>query len=645
MSGIAGILRFNGAPIEPGLIEKMTSAMTYRGPDGIHHWTKGSVALGHCMLRTTPESMQEHQPLANAGESLVLVMDGRLDNREELQRALRSHGIPLRGQTDAELVLAAYQLWDEDSPQHLLGDFAYAIWDVRRQRLFCARDHFGVKPFYYFRSNELFAFASEEEVFLGLPGVTGRPSEDHIAHILVPAFNAFDFNTAWLEGILKLYAGEVMTVTADGRMSMRTYWQLEPMEELRLKSDAEYQEAFRSIFAEAIRCRMRTQRDPALMLSGGMDSASIAAVAREVAGEKPGQALHTFSVVDDEPSTCEETRNILSIVRGHEQHAHLASVGGLDGVISNQDLMEACWSRAHPVDNSIILPAVMYQAASRQGFRVMFDGIDGDLVTYTPMHYQASLLRSGAWGEAWREIRMARINNTYQKHLTLAEIVARNAWNAFAPIWLRRLRTTLKRAPQNLEFGKSFIHPDFAQRIHLSERLAEDSASALLRRRLSDQEVHIQAIQPGLTGGAEAFDRVAARYGIETRHPWSDKRLVEFYLRLPLRQKARHGWTKYLLRSTISPSLDPGVGWHSGKGHLGWRLTRRMAASTYFGKRVASLAEDRGLIDPYVSPASLREIPNSSGSWQDDAVLERLLGTLTLALWLNRIEALPLVGS
>jgi asparagine synthase (glutamine-hydrolysing) len=111
----------------------MTSAMAYRGPDGIHHWVKGSVALGHCMLRTTPESLEEQQPLANEDESLVLVMDGRLDNREELQRAFRAHGINLRGQTDAELVLAAYQLWGEDSPNHLLGDFAYAVWDARRQ--------------------------------------------------------------------------------------------------------------------------------------------------------------------------------------------------------------------------------------------------------------------------------------------------------------------------------------------------------------------------------------------------------------------------------------------------------------------------------------------------------------------------------
>jgi asparagine synthase (glutamine-hydrolysing) len=637
MSGIAGILRFDGAPVEPGLIEKMTSAMAYRGPDGIHHWVKGSVALGHCMLRTTPESLEEHQPLTNGDQTLVLVMDGRLDNRDELLKAFRAHDVLLRGQSDADYLLAAYRLWGEDCPTHLLGDFAFAVWDVRRQRLFCARDHFGVKPYYYFRDDKLFAFASEEEVFFGLPGVTGRPNEDRIAYFLVPAFEAFDFNVSWLQDILKLPPGNALTVQADGRQATSTYWQLQPMDELRLGSDGEYREAFRSVFTQAVRCRMRTPTDPALMLSGGMDSASVAAVAREIAQEQPGQALHTFSVVSDEPAMCEETRNILAIVRGHEEQAHLASVGGLDGMVSDQDLMDACWSRAHPVDNSIILPAVMYKLAGRAGFRVMFDGIDGDLATYTPLHYQASLLRSGAWGEAWREAHLARVNNTYQKHLSLPEIVARSVWNAYAPYWMSGLRSRLKRPARNGGFGASNIHPDFARRIRLAERLEEKQSGALALGRQTDQETHIHALtQPGITRGVEGYDRVAARYGIEPRHPWADKRLVEFHLRLPMGQKARQGWTKYLVRSAIASALDPEVCWHSGKGHLGWQLTRRMMMGSD-DTLSAILAGEASSLDRYVHPRWLRSKPFSPGAGQGDDDLSRRFDGGTLALWLGRI--------
>jgi asparagine synthase (glutamine-hydrolysing) len=109
MSGIAGIIRFDGAPVEPGHIQGMTAAMSYRGPDGMAHWVKGSVALGQCMLRTTPESFEEVQPLCNQDESLVLVMDGRVDNWQELRHELLLHGAALRNRSDAELVLWAYQ--------------------------------------------------------------------------------------------------------------------------------------------------------------------------------------------------------------------------------------------------------------------------------------------------------------------------------------------------------------------------------------------------------------------------------------------------------------------------------------------------------------------------------------------------------
>src|SRR5450759_202276 len=107
MSGIAGIIRFDGGLVEHGLIEKMTAAMPYRGPDGINHWVRGSIALGQCMLRTTPESLEETQPLTNEDESLVLVMDGRVDNWEELRRELLGRGAVLRNRSDAELVLRA----------------------------------------------------------------------------------------------------------------------------------------------------------------------------------------------------------------------------------------------------------------------------------------------------------------------------------------------------------------------------------------------------------------------------------------------------------------------------------------------------------------------------------------------------------
>ncbi|TIQ22950.1 MAG: hypothetical protein E5X51_04660 [Mesorhizobium sp.] len=127
MSGIAGIIHFDGKPVEPGLVKKMTTSMAHRGPDGIRHWVKGSIGLGQCMLCTTPESLEENQPLTNEDASLVLVMDGRVDNWEELRGELLGRGAVLRDRSDAELVLRAYQIWGRECLPHIDGDFALVI--------------------------------------------------------------------------------------------------------------------------------------------------------------------------------------------------------------------------------------------------------------------------------------------------------------------------------------------------------------------------------------------------------------------------------------------------------------------------------------------------------------------------------------
>ncbi len=128
----------------------MTSAMSHRGPNGINHWIGEAAALGQCMLHTTPESLEEVQPLLNEDASLVLVMDGWLSNWIELRRELLQQNAQLRTRSDAELALRAYEHWGQEFLLHLEGDFAMVIWDTHRKRAFCARDRMGHKPFHYY---------------------------------------------------------------------------------------------------------------------------------------------------------------------------------------------------------------------------------------------------------------------------------------------------------------------------------------------------------------------------------------------------------------------------------------------------------------------------------------------------------------
>ncbi|MCP9888685.1 hypothetical protein KBY96_12210 [Cyanobium sp. ATX 6A2] len=638
MSGIAGIIQFDGKPVEHGLIEGMTSAMAHRGPDGIHHWRRGSVALGHCMLRTTPESLEESQPLTNEGESLVLVMDGRVDNGEELRRELLGRGAVLRNRSDAELVLRAYETWGEDFPLQLLGEFAVAIWDSKQQRFVLARDHLGVKPFYFFANKDGLAFASDEEALLGIPGVSRRLNEDFIAANLLPAFDGGDFNRGWLADILKLPAGSTLTAQRSGHRVMRTYWQLEPQEELQFASQQECVEAFWLVFGEAVQCRMRTLGHPALMLSGGIDSASVAAMAREILPEMPSRELHTYSVVADDPASCEESRNIQTVCMGFEQQAHWVCVPSLRGTITDDDLKDAAWTHAHPVGNSILLPAMMYLAASRAGHRVMFDGIDGDLVTHTPGCYVAGILHSSGWRHAWAHARQASNNNIYLKGHSAEVLFARALWRVYAPAAAKSLKYRAGKLRIRDPFRGSLINRDFARKLHLRERIAEQQEQARKISLLSYQERHIHALVPsGLVSGMEGFNAVAARYGVESRHPWSDRRLVEFYLRLPLSNKAHNGWTKSVVRQATASLLGSRVAWHRGKAHLGMTLVHRLMAQNHAHVRSTLQRHDR-MISEFVDRQALHTLlPRAEAGTSDDATYDAYAAT-SLTEWLSRVK-------
>src|SRR4028118_115937 len=182
MSAIVGLYNLDGRSIERSAVEQMVAALAHRGPDGAGVWSEGAVGLGHCMLWTTPESLHEKLPLVDKSRDLTITADARIDNREELMEQLgitaEAHGEV----SDSQLVLAAYGKWGEDCPQHLLGDFAFVIWDGAKQQLFCARDHFGVKPFYYhYAADKRFAFATEIKALLGLPEVPRQLNEVRVA--------------------------------------------------------------------------------------------------------------------------------------------------------------------------------------------------------------------------------------------------------------------------------------------------------------------------------------------------------------------------------------------------------------------------------------------------------------------------------
>jgi asparagine synthase (glutamine-hydrolysing) len=550
MSGIAGIIHFDGRPVEPGQVEAMTAAMHYRGPDGIQHWRKGNVALGQCMLRTTPESLEETQPLANEDESLVLVMDGRVDNWEELRRELLGKEAVLRTRADAELVLRAYEVWGKDCLNHIEGDFALVIWDARRRTAFCARDRMGLKPLNYLWDGKTLVVASELHAILALPGVEQVFNEGLLAEYLGNEW--FSRDETFLCGVMRLVAAHRMTVNADGA-GIERYWQPDFWATLPYKRDEEYIEHYRELFADVVRRMSRSHLPVAYEVSGGLDSSAIFAMAEELRRQQklpaPGIAGYTLDFHDDPDA------NELEYVRVLAQH-----LGVPIHKISPTQLPVSWyreWAekyREFPGYPNGTMALGLREACSRPGSRVLMSGSGGDEWVGMPWTgaYYAEELAAMNWGNVYSCLKRDR-----------RELGTRRAlW------WLFRYGV-LPLAPEALkEVRRQRLRVKKAQASWLSSRLQEildqrrlrshNDVPAPLQRRGQSKQVEI------LEGAYDALakeleERFGTSLNLELRKPFFNQEIVQLAFSTPERFRSRGHTTKWLHRKAMEGLLPERV--------------------------------------------------------------------------------------
>ena len=384
---------------------------------------------------------------------------------------------------------------------------------------------------------------------------------------------------------------------------------------------------------------MRNEGDVAAMMSGGLDSAGIVATAHRLLPEIPGKCLHTYSAVADDPDSCIESRCIESMARSLDVRPHFVSVPSFQGMVSVNDLVETAWSNAHPVDNSILLPALMCLAASRSGHRVLLNGASGDMAMHAPLYYPSVLLRRGEVWRAWRECQAASRNNVFLLGRWPLSIFMRSALLAGAPPALLKRVRQARYQKQSSPVENSLVNPEFADKIRLREHLQEEfnmNQQALFSdARLAQIQKSLCLVRSGLSG----YGRVAGRFGVEVRDPWSDPRVLDFFFRLPLGRKVRNGWTKYPVRTAFRHELAPAVRWRRDKAHLGWKFTNRLMAESH--DMVSSImAQDVGMIEEYVNVKAVRALHERYVEQGDDASRESVYELVTLIVWLKRIKSL-----
>ena len=393
MSGIVAIFNRDGAPVDRELLGEMTSFMSFRGPDRRQVWLDGAVGFGHTLLQTTVESGGEQQPCTLDGQ-VWITADARIDARAELIGKLESaERREVRPATDPELILHAYQVWGEECVQHLIGDFAFAIWDGRRRVLFCARDHFGVKPFYYAEAGTSLLCGNTLNCLRLHPGVSDELNDLAIADFLLFIWNQ-DPATTCFAGINRLPAGHCLVSTEEA-VRIKRYWTL-PLQEIRYKRAYDYVDHFRELFEEAVKDRIRTDKVTVFM-SGGADSTLVAAIAHKVLG-KPSDlsGVRAHTVVFDSLIPDEERK-----------YSRLAA----DFIPIPIEYLPAddyqpydrhrCWqfSKAEPESNPIagLLHEQYRQAAGYS--RIVLTGQGGDPALLVNNGYITDYLKPGALGE------------------------------------------------------------------------------------------------------------------------------------------------------------------------------------------------------------------------------------------------------
>ncbi|MDH5523357.1 MAG: asparagine synthase-related protein [Desulfobulbaceae bacterium] len=575
MSGIAGIFHLDNRPAATDLLEAMAATITHRGPDGINHFSSAQVGLAHCMLHTTPESLGEQLPFHDRPAKLAITADARLDNREDLTEELGLAPAQAKSMADSLLILAAYQKWGEDCAVRLIGDFAFVIWDEKEQKMFCARDHMGVKPFYYFKNERFFAFGSEIKALLAIEDIPVDLCEQRVLDYLV--FFHSDKRLTFYENIFTLPAGHCLTLSKH-QLHIREHFSFSPHRELHLKNNREYEEAFKETFTTAVKACLRSAFPVGSALSGGLDSSSIVCVAEQLLGQTDKPLLQTFSAIfPNLPLAAlkksDERRYINEVIRMTSIKPHLVEVDRLCPIenLQKRTYDEPMWGF------NMYIHEALYQRAAEAKVRVFMDGFDGDTTVSHGYEHLYDLGRNFFLPSLIREATL--LNNRKNHGWTPGKIIKEFALRPILPQLLLQAIKALRQATDLplASTGLAYLLPEHGSLVFWEKRATSLKGPQSLR--LDGRRKHYHALTSATYPCVLAMiDATSCHYRLENRFPFWDRRLMEFCLAIPPGQKLQNGFTRSILRRSLAGILPEAIRQRPDKGDLSPNFERRLKA-------------------------------------------------------------------
>ncbi|XEC97580.1 asparagine synthase-related protein [Paenibacillus tarimensis] len=559
MSAIAGIYQMDREHVLLDDCQALMRALHRYPCDSVQDWYAGQVFLGCHAQWITPESINEQLPCYHSELQLAITADAILDNRQELFERLQIEPARRLKMPDSELILLAYHRWGFETPKFLVGDYALVIWDERNKMMFGARDLLGNRSLYYNLHEGRFAFSTVISPLLHLPGIKKQLNEAWMAEFLaIPIMlDAVEIHGTSYRGIYQLPPAHRFTVS-DGKLSVSRYEVLTaPSEQLRLRSNGEYVEAFREVFQTAVNSRLRTFRQVGAALSGGLDSGSVVSFAAN-ALKKEGKILHTFSyvpvsgftdwtpwdrVADERPyiqATVEHVGNI------QDNYLDLPDKNPVSEINDWLELLEMPYKF---FENSYWIRGIN-EKARQSGIGVLLSGAWGNTTISwgSAWDYYAILLRKLRFVQFYRELKLFSRNMGIGRS-RLLPVIGKCAFP-----FLDRAAS-----PQYPEIPL-MIHPEYAQRTKIFEKLRDydiglyPSGADVLEARINEFGNLAHSNMQGISG-----TKLSLRYGQWDRDPTCDPRVVRFCLSLPIEQYVQNGMDRALIRRSTESYLPDKV--------------------------------------------------------------------------------------
>ena len=532
MCGLAGIIHFTGEPVDSSALTAMMNRQRHRGPDDWGTFVEGAVGLGFVRLSILDRSPAGHQPMTSDDDRYVMIFNGEIYNYVELRQLLTPY-FSFRSGSDSEVLLNAYRHWGAGCLHRLNGMFAFAIYDRREQTLFSARDRYGVKPFYYYLSDDCFVFASEiPPVFehIRARNLQLQPDEPVLFDYLM--YGRTDLNAdTFVRQIKKLEHGHSLTISHNGHVRIRRWYDIRDHLHTGWQCPGEYYDTFES----AVALRLRSDVPVGICLSGGLDSSSVAST---LIGGLHKRDFYAFSAVygmgqhGDESRYIDEYRSELkNLIYVHPTEESL--------LLDFDDLMQCHFE---PFGGLSIYSQfkVMKEASSYVSVLMDGQGADEQLGGYA--YFFGSFFRELALSSQFSRL-LREWKAYYRNHRSLDAL----RYFAFytAPGWLKEA-TTHHRAAS--------IHPDFYAR---NSRKSTINDALFSPKTL--QESLLQHFDSKLEHNLKWNDLNSMRFSIELREPFLDYRLVEKTLASATNLLIRGGTTKWILREAMRGRLPDAI--------------------------------------------------------------------------------------